>query len=487
MEENKLTTIDDLKRIYGDVFIMSEENLMIVEVLVAIALSVHFDGDPIWLMIIGGSSSGKSELIGTLNKVKWNTAISTLTENTFLSGMKPTGGNETSLLLKIGKRGLITFKDYTSLLSMRSEKKEVIVAQMREIFDGSLVKMTGNGASVRWPLSGKGKINFVLAVTPSIYTKEGESAGMGRRALYFVMPSQDEKEMCRRQRANANTIDEKREHIQDVFQEYVERMASQKPDDLPELDPILADELIDLSIFVTQARTPVERDFKGNLRLVHDKELAMRMYGQIEMLARVIQWMNNGVLSPDHHKLIFKMALDGIPRQRMDVIRVMSEYTRVKASGAAVVLNMTTEWAMAQIEELNWLGCVKRTKSASRVDWYVLKEEYRQLVQKYLHITDKKQELMYNEETDSYNGGTTDNELSTLQSMDDDGWDPFPEYNEGFDKGELKEMEANKKEEVEQKLLEKEKIRKEHERQLQDKIQKEREESDAIENSKFKF
>lgn len=119
-------TLQELKQLYKDVFYLEDD--MILDVILAVAISSKLGGDPIWLLIIGGSSSGKSELINTLNKVPFNTPISSMTENTFLSSMRSFDGKEMSLLHRIGTSGMITMKDYTSILSMRSEKRDLIVS-----------------------------------------------------------------------------------------------------------------------------------------------------------------------------------------------------------------------------------------------------------------------------------------------------------------------------------------------------------------------
>lgn len=487
--ENKPITIDELKKAYGDVFFMNDENLLVIEIIVSITLSVKFDGDPIWLMIIGGSSSGKSELIGTLSKIKWNTEISTLTENTFLSGMKASNGQETSLLLKIGRRGLLTFKDYTTILAMRAEKKEIIVSQMREIFDGHLTKQTGNGGSIRWPQTGKGKINCILAVTPSIYTKEGESAGMGRRALYFVMPAQDEREMCRRQRANANTIDAMRESLQLKFKEYCEYMESIKPLELPMIEDAFAEELLDLSIFVTQARTPVERDYQGKLKLVHEKEKATRMYGQIEVLARTLQWINGGTLSNTHKKLLFKMALDGIPIQRKKAIDILAQFTKVKTSSAAAYVNMPTDWMLSQIEEINWLGVADRIKRPGSSDSFAMKPEYRKLMNLYAGIEDANRELIFSEELGTEIDKTYDSTYSDLKNYGEDSLDAFLNTSSDYDQVEQAEIQASHIEnirlEMEEKALAKKKIKEEQERQRLEKLKEEEELLNANKSMEF--
>jgi len=275
-------TLKEIKDLYKSVFYMQDDT--IIDIILSITISAKLPGDPIWLLIIGGSSSGKSELINMLNKVPYVHAVSSMTENTFLSSMRTNNGEENSLLHKIGPSGMITMKDYTSILSMRSEKRELIVSQMREIFDGKLDKLSGNGNSQHW----EGKINWIGAVTDSIYIKEGESAGMGRRTINYVMPQQDRKETTRRASANTGDIAEKRTMIQDAVARFVEHKIATLPRTLPVLTPETDSMLIDLADFVTQARTPVERDFKENIILVPDFEMPMRVYSMFQKMVQTM-------------------------------------------------------------------------------------------------------------------------------------------------------------------------------------------------------
>ena len=84
----KTPTLKDCKDTYQEIFYI--EDSTIIDLILAVAIGSMTATDPIWLMIIGGSSSGKSEFINSLSTLKKpdgkNLAfdISTLTENTFL-------------------------------------------------------------------------------------------------------------------------------------------------------------------------------------------------------------------------------------------------------------------------------------------------------------------------------------------------------------------------------------------------------------------
>jgi len=90
----KYKSIEEVKDVYKSVFLLSEEDDVILDILVAVTLSTKMSGDPIWLLIIGGSSSGKTELINAISKVNYITEVSEMTENTLLSSMANRNGKE---------------------------------------------------------------------------------------------------------------------------------------------------------------------------------------------------------------------------------------------------------------------------------------------------------------------------------------------------------------------------------------------------------
>ncbi len=69
------------------------------------------DRDPLWLMLIGPSSGGKTTLIAPCVNVPHVHFLDDLTEKTLLSGYKAKG-REASFLRRIGSR-VLCFSDFT--------------------------------------------------------------------------------------------------------------------------------------------------------------------------------------------------------------------------------------------------------------------------------------------------------------------------------------------------------------------------------------
>ena len=59
---------------------------------------------------------------------------------------------------------ILVFKDFTIVLEMSRDKRQAVLAQFREIYDGKFDKVWGNGQELHW----EGRLGFVAGVTPAI-------------------------------------------------------------------------------------------------------------------------------------------------------------------------------------------------------------------------------------------------------------------------------------------------------------------------------
>jgi len=385
-------TIKKIVDAYSEVFHIKDTS--IIPLICAITIGTKVKGDPVWLMIVGASSGGKSELINIVSKVPFVHQVSNLTENTFLSGMGPSKGKEPSLLHKIGTVGMITMKDYTSILSMRSDKKDVIIAQMREIYDGFITKKTGNNNDSSW----KGKLNFIGGVTDEIYLAEESTAGMGRRAIFYSLPEADDDErigMSKASRKNLFDIKEKREHIATITAEYIKETIENWPKEMPEISDELADEIMELANFVTIVRTPTKRDYRGVMRLAIRPEAPTRMIQQLFMIAAILEIMD-GKHMDYHKKILYKISMDSIPTQKRLALRQLATFKTVTKKGVAVNLGYPTETVTEWIEDLNVMKVCHRENNHGVIGpdkWYI-EERYRNIMIKYDGVEKKDDDLM---------------------------------------------------------------------------------------------
>ena len=369
-------TLKQIREYYCSVFHMEQPE--IIDLVVALAFGVHISGDPIWLMIVGGSGTGKSELVNILSSVSNIHPLSTLTENTFLSGLRSFEGKETSFLTKIGNKGMILMKDYTTILALHGERQASIAAQMREIYDGKLTKETGNGKSLHW----EGRIFFLGASTDMIYIFNEKTAGMGQRMLYYVMPEQNRSKMLYASLNNLGDIQTKRKTLQEMVALFVE----QNKDSVASLLPLPKDfetELMELINFSTIARTPTIRDYHGTLRMVLDSEAPMRIFKQVYFASQLLVAIG-GELKPEYRQLIKKICIDCIPKMLRKTLHALACFKTVTTKGLSQFLNYPTKTAGDWLQDLNVLGLVTRSVGVNKMDEWQLKEKYRQLLLKHV-------------------------------------------------------------------------------------------------------
>ena len=134
------------------------EDKGVIKLLCATILGNGLPRDPIWIFLIGPSGGGKTELLMALSELREVYLLSLITPSTFLSGMP--GKSDASLLPAVNGKVLI-FKDWTSILVQNHEARNEIMGQLREIYEGRIIKHFGNGLKREW----RGKIGLIAGVT----------------------------------------------------------------------------------------------------------------------------------------------------------------------------------------------------------------------------------------------------------------------------------------------------------------------------------
>lgn len=386
MTDKKIDTFEKLQREFDEFFYDMDRGIL--KIVCACIVANRLPLNTAWLMIVAPPGGGKSEVLQSFNGLDFVHPISDLTTNTFASGAQRSSG-ETSLLLKINN-GVLSFKDFTSILSKGKDEKREIMGQLREIFDGEYTKRTGTGEDIKW----RGKIGAVAGVTEAVYSYMGDMSVLGDRFIMYSMKQPNRKEVSRRMLINQKGVDNKRGHLQDCVTEFVTHVLENINDeDEVQLSDKTKEDLLDIADFVTMARSGVITDYKtGNVEFVPTAEMPTRMMGQLYTLASGILALNKvfhipnhpsarGALTEQETKLLMKVAFDSIPRTRRDLIVPIAEYRDgVTTAGLATRVSLPTDTVKKYLSHLNALNVVERTKNKSNHDIWIIKDEYRAIV-----------------------------------------------------------------------------------------------------------
>jgi hypothetical protein len=260
-----------------------------LDVVLSAAAAEKLSGDPPWVLVVGGSGAAKTETVAPLTGAGAVT-VSTITgEAALLSGTPAksrakdaTGG----LLRKIGPSGLLVVKDFTSILSMNRDTRALVLAALREIYDGHWTRNVGTdgGFTLTW----RGRLVVIGAVTTAWDAAHQVVSTMGDRFVLVRLRTGDHRRAAGLQSmANVGAEVKMRSHLAEVTGKLLASAAGYVA---AEPEPGLTDaemgELLGLADLVTRARTPVERDYQGNPAWAHGLEMPTRFAKQLVQIAR---------------------------------------------------------------------------------------------------------------------------------------------------------------------------------------------------------
>jgi hypothetical protein len=172
----------------------------------AVAASEKLCGDPAWLLIISGPGNAKTETCQSLSRLSAHIISTISSEGALLSGTSDKSRSKAAtggLLRKIGDRGLLVVKDFTSILSANRETRASVLAALREIHDGNWVRNVGTdgGKTLTW----SGRVVLIGACTTAWDQAHAVIAAMGDRFVLIRSDSSGAGRVTAGKRAIRNT------------------------------------------------------------------------------------------------------------------------------------------------------------------------------------------------------------------------------------------------------------------------------------------
>lgn len=380
---------------------------------------------PVWLLLVAESSGGKTEIIDmfvklALDQYKLAYHISDLSPQTFISGMA-NSSKETSLLHKVNGR-MLFFKDFTTILQKNKEARREILSQFREIYDGEFNKDFGTGKSVHW----KGRVGVIAGLTPPALEMMSQYASMGERFVSYHMVQPTDAQLAQAMKDNyGKDIAKIKDELSDLVAEYVAThvaLAEESNVEDQQLPDELMNELNEVAQFATRARSPVATDFKtGEPIGMPSIERFPRFVIQLQNLAKGFCVMNGkGVLTQRQKDILYKIALDSIPRTRRACLKILAGHRLVSTSAAAAKLGFTTPIMRGYLSQLASLTLVQRIPKGGTgsEDAWKLISRHASFMRKFEKITAKDEDLFDEDEVDIED--TLSNSEEEKQRMADD-------------------------------------------------------------------
>lgn len=328
------------------------------------------DGDPVWLMIVGGSSSGKTETINPLSALPFGRLVGTLTESSFLSGSPKRDKSKDAsggILREMGSFGVLLFKDFTSILSIHHDKRISVLAALREIYDGAWTRDIGTdgGRKLEW----RGKMGIIACCTDAIESAHAVSGAMGERFMRYRLQhdDDDQRAMARHALKRVGRDTQMRTELEEAVIGFFGTLTIESaPEHLTELE---TERLISIAMLTAKARSVVDRDAKSrDIELTHDAEIPVRL---VSMLRRVLHGLRIiGVPNREAWAIVQKVALDSIPKLRGEIIQLVAQEiaeptgTPLTANRIQKALKTSAQSARRALEELR-AHCILEDEDAT--------------------------------------------------------------------------------------------------------------------------
>jgi hypothetical protein len=363
-EETESATRAAIDRLRDDVskwLHIEPEDLDLIDFALAGDRSNLIPGDPLWAIIIDASGGGKTELLRALRGRPETYFLSSLTENSLMSGYRDPAnpGQDPSLLPHLDGK-VLTIKDLSPLLTMRREKRNIIIGQLRDAYDGFTDQAYGNVGHVSY----QAKFSLLAASTLAVENFESVNQELGERFIKFRVRSPEAEEKIRKAIANFGKDDPMRSQIKTAVWDFL--------DSLPEGGPpsVLPEKywglLTDLSDFTAKARSHVPRDKCHNLLYKPKPEIGTRLGKELAKLLLSLADVR-GKSEPDDADLrtVIRVAEDCLPPNRLAILGYLRDrYFLVgepaQTSEIAAGAGLPESTIKQALEDLHILGLVRK-------------------------------------------------------------------------------------------------------------------------------
>lgn len=333
-----------------------------VRVAIASVLSFHLSESPVWMFLVAPASSMKTEIVNSMRYLPKTYSLGTLTPSTFLSGYdqkgkKPKDKKATSLLHRLGKEAMLLNKDFTTLLSEKSENLVSVLSQLRDIYDGSTKKDFGTGETVEW----EGKIGFLSGVTDAIDAKANLRTVFGERFLNYRLPSQNPHDIMNSLFNSHSKLRTNQEENAIAVRHYFNSININTDVDEINIPLNIQTKVSNLAQFLIRARAGIPRDnFRGEREYDPVPEGIARVGKQIILLIKCLAIMDKrSSVDMSDYRIVAKVGIDSVSKQRISILNYLlttTDSNKKNASAIAERIGYRKDSTMSLLRDLSFSG-----------------------------------------------------------------------------------------------------------------------------------
>jgi hypothetical protein len=322
----------------------------------AVAVSSALDGDPLWGMIVGSPSGGKTEAVKLLDDVA-EEHVDDITGPALLSWTQGKNPRPTGILTRVGTRAFVSISDFSTILASSDRGgRDVLFSLLRRAYDGEVNREVGNTPD---PLVWRGRLTLLAAVAPAIDNFSSHADALGPRWLYCRTATTDNehKKAVQRKRRRMTDLKAKQDDARRIATSLVYAARSKVRD--IELADDTYDALEDAASLTCLGRAAVPRHAYGRREIdgIPVIEEPGRITGQIIALAKSLIGLGEPIEKAV--ALSRKCALDTVPQPRLAVLEQLALGEAMTVSQISAVTGLHRHVARRALEDMEVLDMVK--------------------------------------------------------------------------------------------------------------------------------
>jgi hypothetical protein len=346
-------TFSELEDIYKKHLFLDLEHDFVKVIFASIIANRMTGMHPFWLNIVGPPSSGKSEMLESLEGLPEIEPIDLLNANSLMSGLKKgknTDDKEPSLLPKLDGKIMI-IKDSSTFYSMNQIERSYIFAQLRQAFDGTLTKVTGVTHK-----SFSAKFGIFMGSTPRSEYDSAIDAALGQRFVIFRLSAiSDDSDKWKKVKSRINTMNKSKIEIRDATEDFLKKLDKPEPlwDNLFEkYVPRLCELLEDLRTLPVRDRYSKQIDGIISDNRNEPIRLAKQLCSLYSSLVYITHKKNDAI------NIIYRVIENNIPPIRLKIIKIVKKNRGLTERELAEILGTSDTTVHRTLEEMRLLKII---------------------------------------------------------------------------------------------------------------------------------
>lgn len=329
------------------------EDTKIVDTILAIMLSRIQQHSKIWLIIIGKSGDGKTELLRLLEEPESTYTLKTLTKNTFVNGRK--NKERYPDLAPQLKDKVVLIPEMAQILTLHQEEKSAVWAQLRDLYDGEAGKNSAEAQTRYTDLN----ITLIACSTPAIDDQVLIHQSLGTRELLYRTEDKDEQKLMEKVIQNSN--EDKKAKRQKAKQTINEFLKARKYENAPIKSDIL-DKIKKWAQTTAKLRATPSIDYTtGELTNLIYPEQPTRILEQLITLYRALKSLDEQYTDEKALEIIKKIVISTCSPLRIKTLfHLLSTGQKVSKREVGDALGISKKTAYTELLILAQLGIAKK-------------------------------------------------------------------------------------------------------------------------------